>query len=222
MQTSLALTALLMGLAGGPHCAAMCGAACTGIGRAGPAPRSMRLFHAGRLLGYSLAGGLAAAAIQSLAWLTEQAGVLRPVWTLFHVAVLAWGLALLAFARQPVWVEGLGRSVWARVRPLAAARGGVFSIGMLWALMPCGLLYSALLVAALSSGPLEGALAMALFAAGSTVSLALGPWLWRKLRANLNQWRQDWGTRTAGLLLCAVAGWALWMDLAQRVAAWCQ
>ena len=31
MQYSLALTILLMGLAGGPHCVAMCGAACAGI-----------------------------------------------------------------------------------------------------------------------------------------------------------------------------------------------
>ena len=33
MQTSLALTALIMGLAGGPHCVAMCGAACAGMGQ---------------------------------------------------------------------------------------------------------------------------------------------------------------------------------------------
>ncbi|MES2483790.1 MAG: sulfite exporter TauE/SafE family protein, partial [Pseudomonadota bacterium] len=31
--TTLAATALLMGLAGGPHCAAMCGAACAGVTR---------------------------------------------------------------------------------------------------------------------------------------------------------------------------------------------
>ena len=34
MQFSLALTALLMGLVGGPHCVAMCGAACAGISQA--------------------------------------------------------------------------------------------------------------------------------------------------------------------------------------------
>ena len=31
MQASLALTALMMGLAGGPHCVAMCGAACGAV-----------------------------------------------------------------------------------------------------------------------------------------------------------------------------------------------
>ena len=47
MQTSLAVTALLMGLAGGPHCIAMCGAACAGIGRAaGASPPPTRLFPA--------------------------------------------------------------------------------------------------------------------------------------------------------------------------------
>ena len=38
MSATLAVTALLMGLAGGPHCAAMCGAACGGLVRLGAAP----------------------------------------------------------------------------------------------------------------------------------------------------------------------------------------
>ena len=74
-----------------------------------------------------------------------------------------------------MWVSSAGRSVWSRLRPLAGARGGVFATGALWAFMPCGLLYSALLVASLSGGPLEGALSMALFALGSGLSLALAP-----------------------------------------------
>ena len=41
MAVELGMTALLMGLAGGPHCALMCGAACAGIGRAA-APRSQQ------------------------------------------------------------------------------------------------------------------------------------------------------------------------------------
>ena len=53
MQTSLAVTALVMGLAGGPHCIAMCGAACAGIGQAA-APRSTQaitMFQLGRVVG---------------------------------------------------------------------------------------------------------------------------------------------------------------------------
>jgi len=107
------------------------------------------------------------------------------------------------------------------VRPLATARGGVFATGTLWALMPCGLLYSALLVASLSGGPLAGAASMALFALGSGLSLALAPALLARLAQWGNRFRQDWGTRAAGALLVLVAAWALWMDLSHRVAMWC-
>ncbi len=223
MSFALAVSALLMGLAGGPHCIAMCGAACAGLTRAGrgsPA-RSMWAFHAGRLAGYSAAGAAAALTVQSLGWLTANMAALRPAWTLFHLAVLAWGLMLVALARQPMWVSNAGRSVWTRVRPLATARGGVFGTGILWALMPCGLLYSALLVASLSGGPLEGAASMALFALGSGLSLALAPALLARLAQWGNRFREDWGTRAAGALLVLVAGWALWMDLSHRIAMWC-
>ena len=216
---TLALTALLMGVAGGPHCTAMCGALCAGVSRSRNA--SPWTFQAGRLVGYSTAGAIAAEAVQSLAWLTGQAAALRPVWTLFHVAVLAWGLMLLALARQPEWVSDAGRNVWARVRPLVGSRGGVFTAGALWALMPCGLLYSALLVASLSGDALSGALLMALFAIGSGAWLAAAPKLFARLRGRANGLRKDWGTRISGLLLVVAAVFALWIDIAPRIAQWC-
>lgn len=223
MSSTLAVTALLMGLAGGPHCAAMCGAACSGVIRgAGARPvRGMLGFQLGRLAGYSLAGAAAGGAVQSLAWLASNAAALRPVWTLFHLAVLAWGLSLVMLARQPAWVDSAGRSLWARVRPLAQGRGGLVATGALWVFMPCGLLYSALLVASLSGGLLQGAFSMALFALGSGVSLGLFPGVLARLRQMGNRLRSDWGTRAAGALLAGAAGWALWMDLAHRVAEWC-
>ena len=223
MTLTLAGTAFLMGLAGGPHCLAMCGAACGGVVRsAGAKPvRGMWTFQGGRLLGYSLAGAAAGLAVQSFAWLSSRTVALQPVWTLFHVLVLLWGLMLLAQARQPAWVETAGRSVWSRVRPLAQRRGGLLAAGALWAFMPCGLLYSALLVASLSGGPVQGALCMALFATGSGISLGLGPAALRKVQAWANGLRKDWGTRIAGGLLALTAAWALWMDVAHRVAEWC-
>ena len=114
MQTSLAVTALLMGLVGGPHCVAMCGAACAGIGQAaGPRKKSaLLLFQVGRMAGYSLLGGLSAASLQGLGWLTVQSAALRPVWSLFHVAALVLGMVLVVQARQPVWLESGARRVW--------------------------------------------------------------------------------------------------------------
>jgi uncharacterized protein len=226
MPGTLAITALLMGLAGGPHCVAMCGAACSGVVRlvrAGdrPAPAAYWRFHAGRLVGYSLAGAAAAQATQGLAWLTAQTGALRPIWTLFHLAVLMWGLTLLVLARQPAWASHAGRVAWSRLRPSARPRNAEIVVGALWAFMPCGLLYSALLVASLSGEPLDGALSMALFAVGTTISLVLAPKLFGRFQRVGNRLRQDWGTRACGVLLVLTAAWALWRDLAVRIAVWC-
>ena len=118
-------------------------------------------------------------------------------------------------------VESAGRNVWSRVRPMAQRRGGLVASGALWVFMPCGLLYSALLVASLSGGLVEGMASMALFAIGSGISLGLAPSALRKLQALGNRLRKDWGTRIAGGLLALTAAWALWMDLAHRIAEWC-
>lgn len=212
-----------MGLAGGPHCAAMCGMPCAGVVRTstcGPR-RGAWLFHVGRLAGYTLAGALAAGIGHSLAWLASHAAVLRPAWPLLHLAVLAWGLMLLVMARQPDWVDALGRFAWSRIRPLASSSHGLVVAGALWTFMPCGLLYSALLVASLAGNALGGALAMALFAVGSGVTLALTPLLLQRLRVSGNRWRSGWGTRLAGMMLVAGSGWALWLDATHASTAWC-
>lgn len=245
MLATLSFTALLMGLAGGSHCLVMCAAPCAAlVGQGGSSVavdkatvcgavqpvqwiprggvvRRQAAFHIGRMTGYAVAGALAALAMDSLAWMTQQTAALRPAWTLMHVAVMAWGLMMVLQARQPAWVEQAGRAAWSRVRPLVAAPGGVLVAGFLWALMPCGLLYSALLVAALSGGALQGAITMALFGLGSGLWLLGGPWVWGRLRTQLNAMRSSWGTRLAGVMLCGVAGWALWMDVIAKSPLWC-
>ena len=212
-----------MGLVGGPHCVAMCGAACAGLGQAaGPRKNTALLsFQLGRVVGYSALGALAAGSMQGLGWLTIQSASLRPVWTLFHVAAAVLGLVLLWNARQPVWLESVGRSIWAKARSLGAgATGTPLLVGTLWAFLPCGLLYSALLVAAMAGGPLDGAAVMALFALGTSVTMTAGPWLWLRLRGASPD-SGAWGVRLAGAALTASSGWALWMGLVNNNAPWC-
>ena len=222
MQSSLALTALLMGLAGGPHCVAMCGAACAGLGQAAGEQRVQALtaFQVGRLMGYSLLGALVAMSVQGLGWLTTQSAAIRPLWTLLHLAAMALGLLLMLQARQPVWLDQSARRLWTKVRQFHARRGALapLLVGVFWALMPCGLLYSALMVAALTGHALDGAMTMALFALGSSVSLWAGPWLWLRLQTLGDG---AWGMRLAGLTLFAVSAWGLWMGLVHNQAPWC-
>ena len=192
MQTSLLVTALLMGLAGGPHCIAMCGAL----------------------------GGLAAATMQGLGWLTVQSAALRPVWTMVHVAAVLMGLALVVLAQQPVWLETGARRIWSKVRSATQSMGmaAPLGLGVAWALLPCGLLYSALMVAALAGSVAGGMAVMAVFAIGSGVSLWAGPWLLLRLGSN---GRGAWSMRIAGLALMAVSAWGLYMGLVHDQAPWC-
>jgi hypothetical protein len=222
MQTSLALTALIMGLAGGPHCVAMCGAACAGIGHAaGPhSNRALVSFQVGRFFGYSLMGALAAFSVQALGWLTVESAALRPVWSMLHVVAIILGLLLVWQARQPVWLDQSAQQLWSKIRKLNSKLGTVApaAVGVLWSLMPCGLLYSALMVAALTGNALEGAITMACFALGSVVSLGFAPWLLLRLK-DLGD--GAWGTRLAGIALALTSGQALWMSLAHNQAPWC-
>jgi sulfite exporter TauE/SafE len=227
MQTSLALTALIMGLAGGPHCVAMCGAACAGMGQvAGDHQnRALLSFQVGRWLGYSLMGGLAALSVQALGWLTVESAALRPVWSMLHVAAVVLGLLLVWQAKQPVWLDQSAQQLWGKIRRFKGnsvkGNSGKFAplvVGVLWAFMPCGLLYSALMVAALTGNVLDGALTMACFALGSGVSLGLAPWLLLKLKSIGDG---AWGIRLAGLALASTSSWALWMGLAHNQAPWC-
>lgn len=222
MQTSMAITALFMGLAGGPHCVVMCGAACAGIGRAAAERSTQALwtFQLSRMVGYSLFGAFAAGSVQGLAWLGTHTAVIRPVWTMFHVAALLLGAMLIWQARQPAWLDGLGQAVWRKARPVLGRLGtkAPVVLGVAWALMPCGLLYSALLVASLSANALEGAAIMALFSAGTSLSLTAGPWLLLRLRGGRSG---AWGIRLAGLALAATSGWALWMGITNPTGLWC-
>ncbi len=221
MQFSLAITTFLMGLAGGPHCIAMCGAVCAGIQQAPQGSSQLWKFHTGRLLGYAMMGAIAAASLKSLAWLSDKSQALHPLWTFFHILVLCWGLMLLFYAKQPLWADQLGQTIWAKVRRITALPGGTFITGITWALLPCGLLYSALLVSSLSASFIIGAINMLAFAIGTSISLTVGPWLWLKLRNGVGWLTDALSMRLAGLFLSLAAGAAIWMDVFHKIRIWC-
>lgn len=206
VEAALIASATLMGLAGMPHCAAMCGAPCA----LASGNRPVALL-AGRLLGYAAGGAVAAASTEALARATEGVAVLRPAWALLQAALLLFGLTLLLRGRMPAW---LGRLAW-RTQP----RHGLVT-GMAWIAMPCGLLHGALLLAALSGSPLGGAATMAGFALASTPGLVIAP-LWRARLLRRGQGGEMLALRLAGLGLVAGAAWGLGHGVWERLALAC-
>jgi sulfite exporter TauE/SafE len=84
---------------------------------------------------------------------------------------------------------------------------------------PCGLLQSAIVIAALANTAAGGAAAMAAFAMASAAGLHFAPWVAQKM--SLRPGGTAWAVRLAGLALAAGSGWALGHDLWGRVAAYC-
>lgn len=202
MDIALILSVALLGLAGMPHCAAMCSAPCALAG----GRRPFKLL-AGRVLGYAAGGAAAAASAQLLAQATQRITLLQPAWALLQAALLLFGLLLLVRGRMPAW---LGSIRW-RPQPRHA-----FVTGVAWVLMPCGLLQGALLMASLTGSALSGGVAMAGFALASTPGLLLGP-LWRARLLKRGADGDVLALRLAGLTLAIGAGWGLAHGVWQRV-----
>ena len=200
MDIALAASAALMGLAGTPHCAAMCGAACSGVvQRCGGTRRASLALQLGRFASYALAGAIVAAGSGTIGRLAEAAPLLRPLWAMAHAAALGLGIWLVWRGKVPSWLGSLA--------PLRASTSGrawrAALVGAGWAVLPCGLLQSALIVASFASGSVGGAGVMGAFALASGAGLALMPWGW-----------QRWGRgtaamRVAGVILVGTSGYAL-------------
>ena len=201
------LAALLAGLAGGLHCAAMCGGIATGFSSMGP--RDLRYVlepNLGRVLGYTLAGALAGGLLGGLV------GTLRNPW-LGPALRVAVGLVLVVAALRMLdtggrfgRVRGGGR-VWAWLRPLQArllpanTRGKRIALGMLWGWLPCGLSGTLLVAAWLQADARNGALTMAAFGLG-TLPLML-PLSWSGARLTLWLHAGRWRVGVAMVILLA-------------------
>lgn len=202
MDAALVASATLMGLAGMPHCAAMCSAPCALAG----GRRPVRLL-AGRVLGYAVGGAVAAASAEALARASQAATLLQPAWALLQSALLLLGLTLLVRGRMPVWLSAVPRQAQPR---------HAFVKGLAWVAMPCGLLHAALLLASLSGSVAGGAAAMGGFALASTPGLLMAP-LWRAKLLKRGADGDVLALRLAGLALTAGAAWGLAHGVWQRV-----
>jgi sulfite exporter TauE/SafE len=149
------------------HCALMCGAINAAQVRSqGPVPlrQALLLVHGGRVLGYALLGALAGAVGARLAfWLPDALGgrALQALAALTLVVAGAqqWRSKKGGGSVYPCHQAGATISLPPRPRLLAQ--------GLLWALMPCGILYTVVLLAALSASPLAGLLLLAAFGLGT-------------------------------------------------------
>ena len=174
--------ALLLGLAASGHCLAMCGGLTTALGLAtakdaNGRTRPMLLvgYQLGRIASYSLAGLLFAGMLGSLIALLDIEAVRRTLRGLSALALLVGALVAFGWLRDPGF--GIGGRFWRRLAPLGrrflpiVSLPRAFAFGMLWGWMPCGFVYTVLLIATLQQSAVHGAMTMAAFGLGTAPTL---------------------------------------------------
>jgi hypothetical protein len=166
-----------LGIAGGMHCAQMCGPlaiAVTAPLHATPAPiRTLAVgaYHAGRILTYTGLGataGLLGRSITELAMWKSTAAVVAGILMVFA------GVVMFGIFRRPALVQIEERGWLSRTAGrmlLTASVPGKLGTGMLLGLLPCGLIYAALLKAMGSGDWLAGGATMVGFGIATSLPL---------------------------------------------------
>jgi sulfite exporter TauE/SafE len=210
--------AFMVGIAGSAHCVLMCGGFAGALGMrsrtiasADSAWRDASLYNIGRLSGYAAAGatfGLFGATLQSavnLPLLATTARLAAGLLVIFAAVRILFGLNALA------WIERLGARLWRLLQPIARqaatsrSPGRSLLLGLLWGWMPCGLVYSVLLLAALSGSTARGAGLMLAFGLGTMPAMLTSS----ALAAHVSAWTRRRAARQLGGALLLLFG--LWM-----------
>ena len=165
-------------------------------------------YTAGRILTYGVLGAVAGA----LGGVVELAGGLigfqRAASVVAGSVLVVWALVALS---DLVPRLGSGGNLFGRVAGALKGRvpGHPFATGLFLGLLPCGLLYSALIAAAARGGAAPGAAALMLFGIGTTPALlgvSVADELLARNRAFVN--------RLSQVFLLAMGLWFLWTGFA--------
>ncbi len=169
---------LIIGLTGSlGHCLGMCGplvlVVSSRFSRRGlkSAPDHL-LYHSGRIGVYGVLGLAAGFVGQATGSILRSAHLLGLISLIFGAIVILAGLVYLGWVRVPA---GQRLSIWwqsaMRRMMKMPGRRGIFLLGMLNGLLPCGLVASALLLSAATSNALLGAFGMIVFGLGTIPAL---------------------------------------------------
>jgi sulfite exporter TauE/SafE len=214
--------ALLVGLLGGVHCVGMCGGIVGTLTMGLPVEARSSLvrlapyqlaYNLGRLAGYAVAGALVGGAGQLAVAIVPVQYAQRVLYLVAAVFMVLLGLYLGGWWTGLARLERVGTFFWRRIEPVGRRLlpirtvGQALGVGLVWAWIPCGLVYSVLIWSASAGGAGEGALLMTAFGLGTLPNL-MGIGMLAGAAARLAD--QIWIRRTSGGLVLAFGLYALW------------
>jgi sulfite exporter TauE/SafE len=153
----------------------------------------MAAFNAGRIASYVMAGAMAGGLAGGVTGLAAAVPLQKAALLLANLMLLAVGLYLMNAWRGLMHIERIGQALWHRLQPLlrtvlpmdSAAKA--LAAGALWGWLPCGLVYSMLVMAMLSGSSTDGACIMLAFGLGTAPLLFATGLLGMQLRRFLQQ-----------------------------------
>lgn len=218
VHTISVTAAFIAGVAGSMHCFAMCGGMAGALGmRARSLAKNAQaaffqasIYQFGRIGGYMTAGiivGALGSAALHVINLAEFSVALRVASGIFIALV---GARFLVQWNPLLWLERGGARFWDQLKPLAqkaaqqSSTPRALSLGFLWGWLPCGLVYSMLLFAAMSGSALTGAGIMVAFGLGTLPSMLTSSLLASQLQRFM---AKRWPKIVSGIVLVAFGAW---------------
>ena len=179
----LMAAAFVTGLLGSAHCLGMC-AGISGLFAVNSGVTTLRgqlpmalTYNTGRILSYAILGTIVAAFGGAIVAATPAIG--RPIRFVTGAVIVLIGLQVAFNWRLLSPIERMGAVLWQKLSPIAKHFVPVTSLpralglGLLWGWLPCGLVYSVLLIAATSARSIDGAATMLAFGIGTMPAMVM-------------------------------------------------
>ncbi len=213
-----------MGVLGGVHCAGMCGGIISALtlsissdkrAHSNTLTLYLLFYNFGRITSYIIAG-IAVAALGAAIKNIGDAMVVRQVFSLIAAGVMVMlGLYLTGWWPKAILkIEQAGSLLWKIILPLARkllpvnSTGQALMAGLVWGWLPCGLVYTALLLSLSAQSIVEGGLIMASFGIGTLPALFGIGFFSASLMPHL---QKKWLRTTSGLMILSFGLYQLLM-----------
>ncbi len=204
------LTPFLIGLFSSVHCLAMCGGMCGLFCRNSPSNKSILVINLGRITTYLLLGMVFAGIVQGLALRVPIAQIGFWMRSFLGVVLIFLGMRII-LNKNSLHTFFENNFLWKKAKRKLVILNANYSLfsdyikGLLWGLIPCGLLYSILIAAAATQNVLHSGLFMFAFGLGTLPSMFVAAGL-------LKTWQQHLQSKTlrfsAGMFIMTIGLWS--------------
>jgi sulfite exporter TauE/SafE len=218
------LVALLMGLFSALHCLGMCGSIIGSLTLS--LKREIReqkrllmpfvfSYNLGRITSYSLGGLLAGLAEHMLSVPLGEGHGHRILQIVSALVMAGAGLHIGGWFPRFAYIEKIGGTIWRQIEPYGRrlipveTLAQAFVFGMIWGWLPCGLVYTALTLAATTGDVVRSTMTMFAFGIG-TMPAVMGVGImtsWMVRLSSMRKFRQATGITLIVLALMAAFPW---------------